>query len=208
MLGALLGCEEHPNDKPLIPPTVIDFNYIAIFPLSSHFEMLLQNLPRLDRLFVQLTPRPGNSILDNEDEMKHIDPADLWMERNTAYSFLMRQLTFETSPQTNWSHLRVFESGDAADREAWEMAVSFLASSGVQDWKAEKEGVFVRHVPDEEQHGSPIRGHQLQINGHVGHPVTRAPGQAQTQTQTPAKSNLLSVVLHSLALPYPHLLNQ
>jgi len=202
MLGALLGCEEHPNDKPLIPPTVVDFNYIAIFPLSSHFEMLLQNLPRLDRLFVQLTPRPGNSILDNEDEMKHIDPADLWMERNTAYSFLMRQLTFETNPQNNWSHLRVFESGDAADREAWEMAVSFLASSSVQDWKAEKEGVFVRHVPNEQQQGSPIRGHQLQINGHVGRPVTQAQGQAQTQT--PPNSNLLLVVLRCLAISYPY----
>ncbi|KAI8630039.1 hypothetical protein F5Y19DRAFT_464305 [Xylariaceae sp. FL1651] len=163
MLGALLGCEEHPNDAPLIPPTVIDFNYIAIFPLSSHFEILLQHLPRLDRLFVQLTPRPGNGILENADEMKQIDPADLWMERNTSYSFLMRELTFVTDPQNNWTKLRVFESGDAADREAWDMAVQFLEAGGVKGWKVEREGVFVNHIDNEE-----VPDWTGQVNGHYG----------------------------------------
>ncbi|KAI3326383.1 hypothetical protein HD806DRAFT_487094 [Xylariaceae sp. AK1471] len=164
MLGALLGCEEHPNDTPLIPQTVIDFNYIAIFPLSSHFEILLQHLPRLDRLFVQLTPKPRNSILENENEMKYIAPADLWMERNTSYSLLMRQLIFDTSSQTNWAQLRVFESGDAeTDREAWGMAIQFLESSGVKEWKAEREGVLAKHVDDEQ-----FPNWRDQVNGHVG----------------------------------------
>ncbi|KAI1394456.1 uncharacterized protein F4822DRAFT_388256 [Hypoxylon trugodes] len=171
MLGALLGCEEHPNDAPLIPPTIVDFNYIAIFPLSSHFEVLLQHPPKLDRFFVQLTPRPGNPILENEEEMKHIDPADLWMERNTSYSSLMRELTFATDPDEqqqqpnagNWANLRIFESGDAADKEAWEMAVDFVKHSGVKGWKVEREGVFVKH--DDEGNGPNM---DREIDGHVG----------------------------------------
>ncbi|KAJ2979869.1 hypothetical protein NUW58_g7092 [Xylaria curta] len=166
ILGALLGVEEYPNDPnavPLIPHTVVDFNYIAIFPLSAHFETLIQHLPRIDRLFVQLTPKPGNGILERSDEMKYIDPADLWMERNTSYNFLMRELTFAASHQTNWRLLRVFESGDAADKEAWEMAVRYLEDSGVQDWKAEREGVFVKQVND----GQPLAWSD-EVNGHVG----------------------------------------
>ncbi|KAI1488278.1 hypothetical protein F5X96DRAFT_646203 [Biscogniauxia mediterranea] len=161
ILGALLGCEEHPNDTPLIPPSVVDFNYIAIFPLASHFEMLLQNLPKVERLFVQLTPKSGNNILEDEDEMKQIDPGDLWMERNTSYSFLMRELTFMPDPQGNWATLRVFESGDAADKEAWEMAVQVLVSSGIRGWKAEREGVFVNHVDGEDD-----PDYEAQVNGH------------------------------------------
>ncbi|KAI0596387.1 hypothetical protein F4775DRAFT_565175 [Biscogniauxia sp. FL1348] len=161
ILGALLGCEEHPNDTPLIPPSVVDFNYIAIFPLASHFETLLQHLPKVERLFVQLTPKPGNNILEDEDEMKQIDPGDLWMERNTSYSFLMRELTFMPDPQGNWATLRVFESGDAADKEAWEMAVQVLVSSGIRGWKAEREGVFVNHVEGEDD-----PDYEAQVNGH------------------------------------------
>ncbi|KAI1631302.1 hypothetical protein F4809DRAFT_632960 [Biscogniauxia mediterranea] len=161
ILGALLGCEEHPNDTPLIPPSVVDFNYIAIFPLASHFEMLLQNLPKVERLFVQLTPKSGNNILEDEGEMKQIDPGDLWMERNTSYSFLMRELTFMPDPQGNWATLRVFESGDAADKEAWEMAVQVLVSSGIRGWKAEREGVFVNHVDGEDD-----PDYEAQVNGH------------------------------------------
>ncbi|KAK6950592.1 hypothetical protein Daesc_007116 [Daldinia eschscholtzii] len=170
MLGALLGCEEHPNDAPLIPPTIVDFNYIAIFPLSSHVELLLQNLPKLDRLFLQLTPRPENRILEEEDEMKHIDPADLWMERNTAYNSLMRELTFAADPAVhpkNWALLRVFESGDAADHEAWDMAVHFIERSGARGWNVERPGVFVK---EDDQGNSP--NFNQEIDGHIGLPAS------------------------------------
>ncbi|KAI1501318.1 hypothetical protein F5X99DRAFT_382832 [Biscogniauxia marginata] len=163
MLGALLGCEDHPNDAPLIPPSVVDFNYIAIFPLSSHFETLLQNLPKVERLFVQLTPKAGNKILEDEDAMKHIDPADLWMERNTSYSFLMREMTFMPTPPGNWATLRVFESGDAADRESWDLAVQLLESSGIKGWKVEREGVFAKHVEGEND-----PDWESEVNGHHG----------------------------------------
>ncbi|KAK7744675.1 hypothetical protein SLS53_003564 [Cytospora paraplurivora] len=71
VLGALLGAEGFPNDEPLIPPSVRELSYVAIFPLSSHFNTLVQNLPRIDRLFVQLVPR--NDILDDRREMEHLD---------------------------------------------------------------------------------------------------------------------------------------
>lgn len=71
MLGALLGAEEFPNDEPLVSPTIRNFSYVAIFPLSTHFNTLVQNLPRIDRLFVQLVPR--NDILKDRREMEHLD---------------------------------------------------------------------------------------------------------------------------------------
>jgi hypothetical protein len=160
ILGALLGCEEAPNDTPLIPPTLTSMSYIAIFPLSSHFQSLVTYLPRLERLYVQLVPQ--NDILRDPEEMRNIQPSDLWMERNTCYGLIMRNLlTSELdgsdddgtsdndeegrphSSENNWRHLRVFESGDAADADAWEMAVQYIRTSGAQ-WHVESEGVFVR----------------------------------------------------------------
>ncbi|KAI1808797.1 hypothetical protein F4811DRAFT_498930 [Daldinia bambusicola] len=170
MLGALLGCEEHPNDSPLIPPSIFDFNYIAIFPLSSHVEILIQNLPRLDRLFVQLSPKPENRILEEKDEMRHIDPADLWMERNTAYNSLVRELTFAADPAArprNWALLRVFESGDSEDHEAWDTTVKFVEHSGARGWNVERPGIFVKK---DEQGNSPDSDRE--IDGHIGLPTT------------------------------------
>jgi hypothetical protein len=158
ILGALLGCEERPNDKPLIPPTLTSMSYIAIFPLSSHFQLLVDGLPRLERLYIQLVPQ--NDILRDPEEMRNIQPSDLWMERNTCYGLIMRSLLSGEvgdgdgssdsddddglhSPSSNWRHLRVFESGDAADRDAWDMAVQYIQTSGA-DWHVESDGVFVR----------------------------------------------------------------
>ena len=154
MLGALLGSEEYPNDIPLIPQSVRDLSYVGIFPLASHFDTLVQHLPPLDRLFVQLVPR--NDILNDAEEMRNIDVNDLWMERNSAYQLLMKELFDPTqsgngsgSINSNWSMLREFESGDAADREAWEMAVQYIRLSG-GDWRVEREGVFVRRDEDDD----------------------------------------------------------
>ncbi|KAI1767119.1 hypothetical protein GGR53DRAFT_143535 [Hypoxylon sp. FL1150] len=165
MLGALLGGEEYPNNTSLIPSTVTDFNYIAIFPLASHFETLLRHLPRVERLFVQLTPGPENQILQNEEEIRHIDMTDLWLERNTAYGSLIRELTLDGDQPGNWAGLRVFESGDAADREAWEMAVQFVERSEVETgaWKVERDGVFVKHDED----GNPPDAKE-DVDGHAG----------------------------------------
>ena len=46
--------------------------------------------------------------------------------------------------KTNWASLRVFESGDVADKEAWDMSVKYLQNSGAHCWKVEREGVLVK----------------------------------------------------------------
>ncbi|KAB5554441.1 F-box domain-containing protein [Coniochaeta sp. 2T2.1] len=151
ILGSLLGCEEAPNDEPLIPPSVRSFSYIAIFPLSSHFNSLVNHLPKIDNLYVQLVPR--NSILDDKEEMRNIQVGDLWMERNTCYSLVMRALfgaemgigfdDENINPDNGWNTLKVFESGDAADREAWHMAVEYVRASRTP-WTVMADGVLVK----------------------------------------------------------------
>ncbi|KAI0389853.1 hypothetical protein F5Y17DRAFT_462354 [Xylariaceae sp. FL0594] len=185
MLGVLLGCEERPNDKPLIPSTVVDFNYIAIFPYASHLYTLLDNLPRLDRLFLQVTPRPPrpfDGIRDDEDQMRYTDPRDLINERDAIYEAVVQGLIVEPDPLTpltpsmsNWGRLRVFESGDRPYRDLWERAVPILARSEVQAWKAAEEGVLVRHVPDTDTDTQEdVQGQQQKINGHSWAPWSLA----------------------------------
>lgn len=143
MLSALLGTGEYPNNVPLLPPTITDFNYIAVFPLSSHVHNLFLQLPKLERLFVQFTPRPGNRVLEDRHLMKKIDMADLWMERNTAYATLLAHLV-NAPQQSNWSTLKVLESGDAADKESWDMAMAYLERELATDWRPERDGLLVR----------------------------------------------------------------
>ena len=87
--------------------------------MERHFRAFAENLPRLDRLYVQLVPR--NDILDTPSKMVQVEAEDLWMERNSCYATVVREL-FNSPPLGNYKHLKVFESGDAADREAWLMA--------------------------------------------------------------------------------------
>ncbi|KAK0721005.1 hypothetical protein B0H67DRAFT_465568, partial [Lasiosphaeris hirsuta] len=144
ILDALLGCGEPPNDRPLVPAHLASFSYIAIFPLSSHFNSLVTSLPRVDRLFVQLVPR--NDIMADPEEMRNVQLSDLWMERNSCYSLIMRRLLADgqlVGRENGWRFLREFESGDAANRDAWEMAVQYISMSG-SNWHVEREGVFVR----------------------------------------------------------------
>ena len=170
ILGALLGSEEFPNDVPLLPPTVVSFSYVAIFPLSSHFNTLVRALPPINKLFVQLVPR--NDILQDPDEMRHVVASDLWLERNSCYSMVMRELLSsamhgeageeffdETAGPSgvyarNWRNLREFESGDAADKDAWDMAVQYVQVSRT-GWRVERDGVFVKGPrPDSAHPGS------------------------------------------------------
>jgi hypothetical protein len=126
----------------MIPATVRDFSYIAMFPPSNHFHKLTQYCPRLDRLYTQFVPR--NDILDDEVAMKYIEANDLWLERNSCYAYIMREL-FQNPPQGNYRYLKEFESGDAADVDAWEMAVEYVKRAG-GGWRVEKPGVFVKDM--------------------------------------------------------------
>lgn len=143
LLGALLGAGPSPNDSPLVPPTCRELRYVGIFPLSSHVGTLVALLPRVERLFVQLVPR--NDILLDRGEMGHLDMDDLWAERNAAYGKIIAKMLDGSDAAGNWRHLGEFESGDAADRESWELAVGFVeARRDSTDWRVEREGVFVK----------------------------------------------------------------
>ncbi len=112
--------------------------------MASHFASLTTNCPRLNRLYVQLVPR--NEILQNASKMAQIEAEDLWMERNSCYALLMREL-FSAPPVKNYKYLEVFESGDAADKDAWDMAVEYVKRAAI-GWKVAGDGVFVRDKKD------------------------------------------------------------
>jgi hypothetical protein len=143
ILSALLGADDQPSG-PLISPTIREMSYIALFPTVSHFSSLTRHLPRLDSLYVQLVPR--NNILDVPSKMAQVEMQDLWMERNSCYALLMREL-FNAPPIQNYKYLKVFESGDAADADAWHMAVEYVKRAG-NGWKVAGDGVFVRDPED------------------------------------------------------------
>lgn len=50
-----------------------------------------------------------------------LDSDNLWMERNSCYATIVREL-FNSPLIGNYKYIQIFESGDAADRDAWFMA--------------------------------------------------------------------------------------
>lgn len=108
--------------------------------MASHFSPLITNFPILDRLYVQFVPR--NNILNNPTKVAHITMTDLWMERNNCYSLIMREL-FNNPPRVNFGALRIFESGDAADAAAWNLAAEFISRAN-NGWKIAGDGVVER----------------------------------------------------------------
>ena len=112
--------------------------------MQTHFAALTANCPRLNRLYVQLVPR--NEILQDTSKMRQVEAEDLWMERNSCYALLMREL-FNAPPVGNYKYLQEFESGDAADKDAWDMAVEYVKRAAI-GWKVASEGVFVRDTKE------------------------------------------------------------
>ncbi|RFU33358.1 hypothetical protein B7463_g3012, partial [Scytalidium lignicola] len=143
ILDHLLGGAAH-NYPAIIPDSIHTLSYIGIFPIASHFAIITRNLPMIDRLYVQLVPR--SDILENPSKMVNVDSEDLWMERNTCYALLMREM-FNVPPTDNYKHLKEFESGDAADRDSWHMAVEYVKRDG-NGWKVAGDGVFVKNPQD------------------------------------------------------------
>ncbi|KAL2136949.1 hypothetical protein VTI74DRAFT_11131 [Chaetomium olivicolor] len=167
ILPSLLGCEDEPNDVPLIPPSVTALSYVAIFPSERHFRKLELALPRIDRLFMQLIPR--NDILLDPDEMSHVEARDLWGTSTNCYNAILRRLlsggafgdVFENdnvddtmdinaqhqnasnTPGYNWRFLKEFRSGDAASEDSWAQAAQYIELSET-GWRVEEGGVFVK----------------------------------------------------------------
>ena len=70
----------------------------------------------------------------------------------------MPKLFDSSSSAGNWRYLQVFESGDAADRESWDMAVEYVRHFGAE-WKVEREGVFVKCQPGEDENNANHESH-------------------------------------------------
>lgn len=70
----------------------------------------------------------------------------------------MPKLFDSSSSAGNWRYLQVFESGDAADRESWDMAVEYVRHFGAE-WRVEREGVFVKRQPGEDENHANHEGH-------------------------------------------------
>ncbi|KAI9742360.1 MAG: hypothetical protein M1818_003893 [Claussenomyces sp. TS43310] len=143
LLPDLLGSEAG-IDRAMLPSTVRELSYIAMFPTSTHFNHLTSRCPRLDRLYVQFVPR--SDVLRDPAQMDHVDTNDLWLERNSCYALVMREL-FNHPPSGNFQFLREFESGDHADIDGWEMAVEYVRRANLS-WRVDRPGVFVR-VPED-----------------------------------------------------------
>lgn len=67
----------------------------------------------------------------------------------------MPKLFDSSSSAGNWRYLQVFESGDAADRESWDMAVEYVRHFGAE-WRVEREGVFVKRQPGEDENDTSL----------------------------------------------------
>jgi hypothetical protein len=81
--------------------------------------------------------------------MTQVESENLWMERNRCYALLMREL-FNVPLIGNYRWLQTFESGDAEDKDGWNMAeyVKSAGNSAGNGWKVTEEGVFVRDETD------------------------------------------------------------
>ena len=91
ILGHLLhGWDEASDHVFMVPPSLTSLSYVAIFPLMSQFRQLVEHLPRIEHLYLQIVPR--NNIMLDKQEMGHVQPSDLWLERNGCYELVMRKL--------------------------------------------------------------------------------------------------------------------
>ncbi|KXJ88895.1 hypothetical protein Micbo1qcDRAFT_197183 [Microdochium bolleyi] len=85
----------------LLPRTISELQYVAVFPLASHFKMLLASLPtHIERLVVQVVPTAADPVLKGGEGggiMRHVNMADLWLERDDAYRDLFARMLTSTA---------------------------------------------------------------------------------------------------------------
>ncbi|KAL2158259.1 hypothetical protein VTH06DRAFT_4580 [Thermothelomyces fergusii] len=115
ILGSLLGCEEVPLNVMMVPRTVTSLSYIAIFPVATHFRLLVDRLPCIDSLYLQLVPR--NNILLDEREMDHVNASDLWLERNSCYQLAMQHMLAPVAVVSNSNLNNDTDTVDGDDQE-------------------------------------------------------------------------------------------
>ncbi|KAH7114055.1 hypothetical protein EDB81DRAFT_920955 [Dactylonectria macrodidyma] len=86
--------------------TLRSFSYIGTFPLSRHIrDVVIPYCPPVEHLYIQIMPR----ALDPwpSGKLAHIDIADLWLECDTAYSLIMREV-FGPDAELGLKSLQVF----------------------------------------------------------------------------------------------------
>ncbi|KAF5245702.1 hypothetical protein FAUST_1686 [Fusarium austroamericanum] len=117
-------------------------SYIATFPLSHHIsDFLIPHCPPVEHLFVQLMPK--NRDFWESSSLAKVNLSDLWLECDTSYALLVRQM-LEPVPQQGWQRLRIFETGDKPAEGVWRMNTYDAHINGVNGWREESEGVFVK----------------------------------------------------------------
>ncbi|KAJ3521869.1 hypothetical protein NM208_g13100 [Fusarium decemcellulare] len=136
----------------IIRTNLQSLSYIATFPLSHHIaDFFLPGCPPVEHLYVQLMPKSGDFW--ESDGLSRVNLSDLWLECDASYSLLMRQI-LDPVPQHGWQRLKVFETGDAPANGVWSEGVWGMGAydayiDGVNGWRAQSEGFFVRDaVPD------------------------------------------------------------
>ncbi|KAM0239809.1 hypothetical protein ACHAPO_002783 [Fusarium lateritium] len=123
-------------------------SYIATFPLSHQIsDFLIPHCPPIEHLFVQFMPKDRDFW--ESSSLAKVNLSDLWLECDTSYALLVRQL-LQPVPQQGWENLRVFESGDKPAEGVWRMNTYDAQINGVNGWKEESEGVFVKNVSQDD----------------------------------------------------------
>lgn len=155
ILPALVGHDfqfVEPNSlprDPLMPRSILDFSYVAVFPFASHVAQFARRMPEGKcRFYCQLLPRRGNDILDNASKMRNVDLADLWMEAGMSYRNVCRHLFLDHPDREELQSLNVFEIGDLEADGSLSVMVEGYLPGPMYEWKLEgKGGRFFRSPP-------------------------------------------------------------
>lgn len=117
--------------KFVLPFDVREFSYIAIFPFSFHFKLLENLLPRLRRLYIQLTPR--SDVTSDSRQTAQAQILDMVQERNDCYESLMQWAQYPKAKLHRY--LCEIECGDGDIEPAWALLLarhsSFIRSSNI-----------------------------------------------------------------------------
>ncbi|MCJ1395411.1 hypothetical protein MMC18_008297 [Xylographa bjoerkii] len=143
ILCDLVGAKA-PHPKALIPSTVRTFSYIAVFPFWGHFAYLIDNFPRLNRLYLQFVPI--NELAPDYWQRAQVDVLALTVQRDYCYDELLNKLLQHTLP-TRYRLLEEVELGGAATDSSWsavEKKIEDAIANQRLDWRMEEKGILRR----------------------------------------------------------------
>ncbi|MCJ1293895.1 hypothetical protein MMC34_005452 [Xylographa carneopallida] len=115
ILKDLVGGSRKTN-KFILPSSIQDFSYVAIFPFSFHFDNLRNLPPQLRRLFVKFMP--SGDVLADPWQTAQANVLDMVQERNNCYEQLLNIVSKPEEAKLH-RHLNMIECGDGATDPAW-----------------------------------------------------------------------------------------